>query len=168
MLFTPDPHPRLALTEHIRAELYGSDMCSALGIMARAYAPVLELCRQLVAAGHNPASRLEAYRLGVLCLRVRSIGEGARLDVNGRGTGLIRYRGVPAAPSVAPIGPKASPPQESSVVVPLGPGPARADDGLDIPDFLRRTPISRPRDQPQENDPTPCTTSGRSSFDRME
>ena len=39
----------------IRAELTGSNLCSALGITARAAAPVLALCRQLVAAGHDPA-----------------------------------------------------------------------------------------------------------------
>ena len=40
-------------------------------------------------------------------------------------------------------------------------------DELDIPHFLKRE-ISRPCDQPQENDPASCTTPGRSSFDRME
>ena len=40
------------------------------------YAPVLDLCRELLAAGFNPASPLEAWRRETLCLRVRSIGEG--------------------------------------------------------------------------------------------
>ena len=62
----------------IRAELSGSDTCSAAGITARANAPVLAMCRHLVAAGHDPATRLEAYRGDVLCLTVRTIGEGAQ------------------------------------------------------------------------------------------
>jgi hypothetical protein len=32
------------------------------------------MCRALITAGHDPASRLEAYRGNLLCLRVRSIG----------------------------------------------------------------------------------------------
>jgi hypothetical protein len=79
--------PRQAV---IRAELSGSDMCSALGIAVRAYAPVLELCRQLVADGQNPHAPLHAYRLDVLCLRARSIAEVAGLEINGDGTGFRR------------------------------------------------------------------------------
>ena len=67
----------------IRAELIGSDRCEAEGIIARGYAPVLDLCRKLVAAGYNPASPLEAWRGETLCLRVRSIGEGARTHRRG-------------------------------------------------------------------------------------
>jgi hypothetical protein len=61
----------------IRAELIGSDE----GLSARGYAPVLKLCRNLVTAGFNPARRLEAWRGETFCLRVRAIGEGARLTV---------------------------------------------------------------------------------------
>ena len=74
----------------IRAELTGSNLCSALVLTTRAPAPVLALCRQLVAAGHDPALPLEAYRGVTLCLRVRSIGEAARLEINGEGTGFRR------------------------------------------------------------------------------
>jgi hypothetical protein len=73
----------------IRAELTGNQ-CSALGVTARAAAPVLALCRKLVAAGHDPALPLEAYRGDVLSLRVRSIGEAAGLEINGDGTGFRR------------------------------------------------------------------------------
>jgi hypothetical protein len=168
VLYKPDPDPRLdhlpqqdviRAELRIRAELAGSNTCSARGITVVAYAPVLEMCRRLVAAGHhNPASRLYAYRGDVLCLAVRSIGEAARLEINSKGTGLVRRRAVRTAPPVAPIGPVASPPPESSAAVPAGPGPARDDDDLSIPDFLRRTPISRPRDPPPEGGPASCTT----------
>jgi len=60
----------------IRAEL-SDDTCSALGITAKADAPVLALCRKLVDAGHDPATPLEVYRGDTLALRVKSIGLGA-------------------------------------------------------------------------------------------
>jgi len=75
-------------TQAIRAELIGSDCCIALGITGRGSAPVLGLCRFLVAAGLNPAASLEAWRGDILCLRVRSLGEGARLRVAAHGVGF--------------------------------------------------------------------------------
>ena len=76
----------------IRAELIDSDRCSALGMTARSTAPVLALCRQLVEAGHDPAIPLEAWRNDVLCLRIRSIGEGAQLTVEDDRHGRPRLR----------------------------------------------------------------------------
>ena len=72
----------------IRAELFGADCCKALGIEARGAAPVLALCRKLVEAGINRALALEAYRGDILCLRIRSIGEGAGLRVATHGAGF--------------------------------------------------------------------------------
>jgi hypothetical protein len=76
----------------IRAEIVGENRASALGIEARASAPVLALCRELLAAGLDPDAALEAYRAGTLALRVRSIGEGALLTVedNRFGTPILR------------------------------------------------------------------------------
>ena len=65
----------------IYATLIELDVCVAEGIIACGYAPILLLCRELVAAGFNPASPLEAWRGETLCIRVRSIGGGARLSV---------------------------------------------------------------------------------------
>jgi hypothetical protein len=58
------------------------------------------LCRKLIEAGHDPAAPLEAWRGGVLCLRVRSIGEGARLEVGANSVGFILkpVRAVRAGP----------------------------------------------------------------------
>ncbi len=96
------PSPSL---KPIRAELSGSDTATAFGVTARAPAPVLALCRRLVAAGHDPEARLEAYRGDVMCLRVRAIGEAAELEINGTGTDLIRRAARRrAAPPIAPIG----------------------------------------------------------------
>jgi hypothetical protein len=74
----------------IRAELIGSDTCTAMGIIARGHSPVLTLCRSLIEAGHNPSARLEAYRGSTLCLTVRSIGEGAMLRTATHGVGFER------------------------------------------------------------------------------
>jgi hypothetical protein len=62
----------------IRAEIKDENTCTALGITARAEAPVLKLCRL-------PSLALHAYRGDVLCLKVRNIGEGARLQCGAAG-----------------------------------------------------------------------------------
>ena len=84
----------------IRAELIGDDRATALGIEARSAAPVLDLCRKLVAAEHDPVSTLHAYRGATLSLIVHSIGEAADLEVNSKGTGFVR-RASRIAPTAA-------------------------------------------------------------------
>jgi hypothetical protein len=79
-------------TALIKAELIGSDRCSALGLTATGHSPVFKLCRALVEAGCDPASALEAYRDDKLSIRVRSIGEGARLTVEDDRHGKPRLR----------------------------------------------------------------------------
>jgi hypothetical protein len=79
--------PRQAGLPVIRAELIGADICTALGTTVQSSTPVLAMCRQLIAAGHGPTTRLEAYRGDVLCLWVRSLGEAARLTVKAMGNG---------------------------------------------------------------------------------
>jgi hypothetical protein len=76
----------------IRAELTACNTCTALGISVRAAAPVLAICRSLVAAGHDPHKQLRAYRGDVLCLTVRSIGEGAGLTVADDRLGRPKFR----------------------------------------------------------------------------
>jgi hypothetical protein len=75
----------------VRSELTGDDSCSALGFTAKSFSPVLALCRQLVEAGHDPSTPLEAW------LRARSIGEAAGLEINPRGTGFRRASAVGTA-----------------------------------------------------------------------
>jgi hypothetical protein len=79
----------------IYATLTGNDRCGVEGIMARGAAPVLDLCRKLIKAGCDPRIPLEAWRGATLCLRVRSIGEGAKLTVRSAGNGC---------PIFAPVG----------------------------------------------------------------
>jgi hypothetical protein len=47
------------------------------------------MCRALVAAGYDPSRPLHVYRGAALALKVRSIGEGARLRVSAHGTGFV-------------------------------------------------------------------------------
>jgi len=70
------------------ATLFGDDHAVVAGIEIRSSTPVLCLCRALVAAGFDPAAPLEAYRRDVLCLRVRSLGEGALLEISAHGRGF--------------------------------------------------------------------------------
>jgi hypothetical protein len=83
----------------IRAELTGSATATALGISARSNSPILTLCRLLIRAGHNPSARLEAYRGSTLCLRVCSIGGGARLTVKEPDGGRAHFAKWTAFPS---------------------------------------------------------------------
>ena len=76
----------------IFAELIGSNTCTAAGVTVVDHAPVLASCRVLVTAGQDPNRPLHAYRGGVLCLCVRSIGEGARLTVEDDPHGRPRLR----------------------------------------------------------------------------
>lgn len=84
----------------ITAQIVGADRCESEGFAVTAASPVLALCRRLVAAGYDPMRPLHAYRGGVLAVRVRSIGEGAKLETNGEGTGFRRLREPDAAPHV--------------------------------------------------------------------
>jgi hypothetical protein len=101
-------------TEHetvIRAELIGSNRCAALGMTVSATAPVMALCRQLIAAGHDPGLPLEAWRGPILCLRVRSIGEAAELRLATHGGGFERLPGYAAGCTIAsPVRENAAPP----------------------------------------------------------
>jgi hypothetical protein len=68
-------------TNPIEAQLFGSTECRWRSIITRGQAPVLAMCRALIGAGFNPSRPLHVYRGNVLALKVRSIGEGARLTV---------------------------------------------------------------------------------------
>jgi hypothetical protein len=81
----------------VLAHLTGSTTCTAAGITVTNNAPVLSLCRRLLEAGHDPATRLDVYRGTVLALTVRSIGEAAQLEINSKGTDFVRHRDVRAA-----------------------------------------------------------------------
>lgn len=81
------PHDIATSAQAIRAELLGSNAAIALGAHVEAYAPILELCRRLVARGIDPVTPLEAWRGPTLCLRVRNIGAAAALEVRPSGIG---------------------------------------------------------------------------------
>ena len=70
------------------ADKGGDTLATCADIEVKGSAPVLAMCRALVAAGYDPTEPLEAYRGDVLCLKVRSIGEGARLVIKRNGVGF--------------------------------------------------------------------------------
>lgn len=76
----------------ITATLSGDDTCEAEGFTAVGYAPALDLCRLLLAAGRDPSTPMRVFRDGVLSLRIRSIGEGAALCVKDTPEGSPRFR----------------------------------------------------------------------------
>jgi hypothetical protein len=89
----------------LRAELFGSGICSAAGLTAVNHAPVLTLCRQLIQAGFDPSTPLEAWRSATLALRVRSIGKATRLTVDETRTAFARWKpfsGAAVSPRIAP------------------------------------------------------------------
>ena len=90
-----------ATCNSIVAHLNGSSTCTGAGITARGATPVLVLCRELIAAGLDPDTAMEVYRNGVVALRVRTIGEAARLEINSKGTGFIVRPAVRTAPPIA-------------------------------------------------------------------
>jgi hypothetical protein len=53
---------------------------------------MLATCRKLIELGYDPARPLHAFRGDVLCLKVRSIGEGARLECQDGGGFRLRER----------------------------------------------------------------------------
>jgi hypothetical protein len=94
--WTPPPSSSSLI---LQVELVGSDTTIAAGITVVAYAPVLELCRRLIAAGYDPGIRLEAYRESTLCLTVRSVQD----DKTGTPT-LRRWRNrAPGGGAASPI-----------------------------------------------------------------
>ena len=83
---TQEPGPR------VTALLIGDATAIGAGIAVHGYAPVTRLCRALIEAGHDPQWSLDVYRGATLCLRVRSIGKGARLTVEDDRLGRPRFR----------------------------------------------------------------------------
>jgi hypothetical protein len=103
-------------SKQLRPELVGSNRCTIPGFAATSQTPVLALCRTLLATGFDPAQSLEIYRGNALALRVRSIGEAARLTVEDSRLGQPRFRrwrdrqaSDGAAPPVAETTPEAVP-----------------------------------------------------------
>lgn len=79
---------------------YLAARCQGEGTIARGSAPVLALCRALIKAGHDPAKPLEAWRGDTLALRVRTIGEGARLRV---ATHCVGFETIPECTRGPPV-----------------------------------------------------------------
>jgi hypothetical protein len=108
----------------IKAQLRGDDTAEACGLTIRNSSPVLALCRRLIEAGHDPSTRLEAYRGDVLCLSIRSIGEAANLTVSPHSVGFVRLPERRIAPPKRPPdkpGPDPSPRPSDPPPTPIPP-----------------------------------------------
>jgi len=84
----PKPSSASYAPATVTAHLQGDDTCSALDLTVQSSSPVIALCRKLIERAHDRATGLEVYRGKTLALRVRSIGQAARLEANGDGTGF--------------------------------------------------------------------------------
>jgi hypothetical protein len=83
----------------IIAQLVGSDIAVFDNITGRG---ALDLCRRLIVAGVDPDAELHCYRDGVIALRIKSVGAGAKLTVHETASGGPRFstwRPFPAARS---------------------------------------------------------------------
>jgi hypothetical protein len=77
-----EPETSMALVASpVLGQMIGSDKATAAGITVRGPVPVLGLCRALLASGVDPNRPLHIYRGDVLALKVRTIGENAKLSV---------------------------------------------------------------------------------------
>src|SRR5262245_50277091 len=111
----------------VYAELTGDDTCTCSGLTVRANAPALAMCRQLLAAGLDPDTAMEVYRSGILALKVRSIGEAAKLAVRDDRHGtprFVAYRPGPAKRAGAGCGEAAPIASQDCPATPLMAGPA--------------------------------------------
>jgi hypothetical protein len=83
----------------LRGDLIGCDLIVVDRLSVCSDTPILDACRKLVELGVNPRIDLHCFRNGRLAVTVRSIGEGARLEINGNGIGFtVRRRVVTASP----------------------------------------------------------------------
>ena len=112
----------------IRAELEGSETATAAGITVRTGSPVIALCKALVAAGHDPAEPMEVFRGSTLALRVRSIGEGARLVVAGNGVGFRRLSAMDTSRPMRQNEEAARPPQPDPPEAPVPAQPSAVEE----------------------------------------
>jgi hypothetical protein len=85
----------------IVAAITGSDTAVALDTAVRSHSPVLCLCRALLGAGMDPNQPLHAFRGDVLALTIRTLADGAWLEVSQHGTGFTARRERRAATSIA-------------------------------------------------------------------
>ena len=94
----------------IACQIIGSDRCVYGGLVVKHNAPVLAMCRKLIEAGYDPERPLEAHRGDTLCLRISSVGYGAKFTVKDdrRGTPVLRrYEAFPGVPVASPMRPNA-------------------------------------------------------------
>jgi hypothetical protein len=82
------------MSNAIIAQLSSDTCATALGMTVQSPSPVLALCRKLTEVStYGSSTPLEAYRGDMLCVRVRNIGEAAKLSINGQTRFTLRGPG---------------------------------------------------------------------------
>lgn len=87
----------------IVAQLIGSDTAVANGIKATG---AFDLCRRLIAAGVNPDAGLVCTRDGIVALRIRAIGTGAKYTIRETamdGPRVVRWKAFQPRDVTAPM-----------------------------------------------------------------
>jgi hypothetical protein len=108
----------------VRADLINTCRLRAAGLTACSSSPALSLCRLLIKRGFDPERPLLVFRGEVLALKIRTLREGASLEVNSLGTDFVPFRRQRAASLVRKSG------------RPLGvgtPGPQKALGRVEVP-----------------------------------
>jgi hypothetical protein len=98
--------PTDPVTSPVICQIINSDRCEVYGLVVKHNAPVLAMCRRLIEVGYDPDRPLEAYRREVLCLRISSIGYGAKFTVKEKqGTPILRrlYEAPTGVSTASPI-----------------------------------------------------------------
>lgn len=89
--------------------LINCNTCNVGLLTTNAEQPIFEMCKQLLAYGHDRTATLLLYRDQALAVSVREIGIGADLIINSKGTGFNRRRSVRTASPVRKSGHPRSP-----------------------------------------------------------
>ncbi|MGC1359409.1 MAG: hypothetical protein WA851_27150 [Xanthobacteraceae bacterium] len=97
------------MSNPIHAEIVGSDTVIVGDMVVVCAAPIITICRELVARGADPAIAMLAFRSNQLAVKVRAIGEAAQLEINGKGSGFKHRATVGRASPIAPSEPPATP-----------------------------------------------------------
>jgi hypothetical protein len=94
------PQPGRNKHQPIKGRLIGDYTCHVGNLTTNADTPIFEMCRLLLLHGYTADRPLLVFRGSTLAVTVRTIREGARLAVNGKGSAFYRLRKVCIAPPV--------------------------------------------------------------------
>src|SRR6516162_5318194 len=105
--------PADPVTAPVVCRIINSNCCEIDDLVVKHNAPILAMCRKLIEAGYDQDRPLEAYRGDTLCLRISSVGYGAKWTVEDNRVGTpthARWRDrVASTGRASPMRPKNGP-----------------------------------------------------------